>query len=432
MRKSESTALIVPKKGTQLANYADLEDKARTYAANALSERTQVEYAKCWAQFADWCRDNDETALPADAKTLALYLTWLADGKQNAGKRGSRWAEGHKVSNSYVQTTISAIKNKHKTAGQKLDMENPALAQIMDGIRRTLGQSAKSNRVNPITADDLKDMILACRQDNPREARDAAILAVGFGACRRRSEVVTLDYEERTTGRGTLSIDETKGVIIRLAVSKTNQGGAAEEYVIPKVHARLLCEVIKNWVDLAEVKKGEPLFRGMNIGGRSAGPQSGYRGIYWHERYQIWLVRDTRAADRAFVGQYKDLEEAIAGFKSKTGRMPERIKKTKDLLTDRMNGQQVALIIKKHYKRLKVKQTGKKKPRPEELERIASQVAKISGHSLRVGHITTAAENGVPTHQIQMSSGHKSPGMISEYTRVTDKVNKSSLKGMGL
>lgn len=425
MRKSESTALVVPKKGTQLANYLDLEDKARTYAANALSERTQVEYSKCWAQFADWCRDNDEIAIPADAKTLALYLTWLADGKQNAGKRGTRWAEGHKVSNSYVQTTISAIKNKHKTAGQKLDMENPALAQIMDGIRRTLGQSAKSNRVNPITADDLKDMILACRQDNPREARDAAILAVGFGACRRRSEVVTLDYEERTTGRGTLSIDETKGVIIRLAVSKTNQGGDAEEYVIPKIHARLLCDVIKNWIDLADIKKGEPIFRGMNTGGYSENQQSGYKGIYWNKGSQRWQVR-------GLTGAFSELADAIEACKEETGRLPERAKRVKDQLADRMDGKQVAVLIKKHYKRLKMKQTGKKKPRPEELEKIANQVAKVSGHSLRVGHITTAAENGVPTHQIQMSSGHKSPGMISEYTRVTDKVNKSSLKGMGL
>lgn len=426
-----STALIVPKKGTQLANYQDLQDKARGYAANALSERTQVEYGKCWAKFTDWCHANGEVALPANAGVLALYLTWLADGQQTAGARGGRWAAGHKVSNSYIQTTMSAIKHRHKTAGHKLDMENPALVQIMDGIRRTLGQSAKSNRVNPITADDLKDMILACRSDNPREARDAAVLAVGFGACRRRSEVVSLDYEERTTGRGTLKIDETKGVILDLAVSKTNQSGAAEQYVIPKVHARLLCDVIKNWLDLAEVKKGEPVFRSMGESGYSDGPQSGYQGIYWDDKGQRWHVRPLRRNKRQFISAHPQLEDAVAAYKAETGRMPERAR-VRDLLSERMDGRQVALIIKKHYKRLKLKQTGKKKPRPEELERIASQVAKVSGHSLRVGHITTAAENGVPTHQIQMSSGHKSPNMIAEYTRVTDKVNKSSLKGMGL
>ncbi len=45
---------------------------------------------------------------------------------------------------------------------------------------------------------------------------------------------------------------------------------------------------------------------------------------------------------------------------------------------------------------------------------------KISGHSLRIGSITQARINGVPTHEIMKMSGHKTEQMINRYTKITD------------
>jgi len=45
---------------------------------------------------------------------------------------------------------------------------------------------------------------------------------------------------------------------------------------------------------------------------------------------------------------------------------------------------------------------------------------KISGHSLRIGSITQARMNGVPTHEIMKMSGHKTEQMINRYTKITD------------
>ena len=45
---------------------------------------------------------------------------------------------------------------------------------------------------------------------------------------------------------------------------------------------------------------------------------------------------------------------------------------------------------------------------------------KISGHSLRIGSITQARMNGVPTHEIMKMSGHKTTQMIDRYTKITD------------
>ena len=53
---------------------------------------------------------------------------------------------------------------------------------------------------------------------------------------------------------------------------------------------------------------------------------------------------------------------------------------------------------------------------------------KISGHSLRVGSITQARMNGVPTHEIMAQSGHKTTQMIDRYTKLSNIRETSAAK----
>lgn len=48
---------------------------------------------------------------------------------------------------------------------------------------------------------------------------------------------------------------------------------------------------------------------------------------------------------------------------------------------------------------------------------IGLNPAKLSGHSLRSGLATSAAQNGVPSHKIRQQTGHKSDVMLSRYIR---------------
>lgn len=444
MAKRQQATELVPltETGTAVGFLEDLHDKAKTYAANAHSDKTRLEYAKVWAKFTGWCARNDMPYQPAIPATLAAYLTWIADGQQGAGKRGS-WADGHKLAKSTISLHLAAIKHYHRQMGHSLqaDLDHPALKQLMAGIRRTIGQSRSVRRVKPITAVDLRDMLEMLRLDVLREARDAAVLAVGFGACRRRSEVVGLNYLERDPKdkacRGVLSVDDN-GISVRLNVSKTNQSGEDEQYIVARKHAPLLCEVTENWLRMANIQKGEPLFRGIKISGTSKRPQSGYPGVYWHRTKRdgtdLWMAAYRKPGNRKLIGlgMFEDVEEAYKAYCKASGAKPIEKSSPFHLQGNRMGGDQVALIIKKRYKELLVKRLNRKKPKDEELEIIAQQVADMSGHSMRVGHITSAAEAGVPSHHIQLASGHKTAAMISVYTRVQDKVGNSSLKGMKL
>ena len=53
---------------------------------------------------------------------------------------------------------------------------------------------------------------------------------------------------------------------------------------------------------------------------------------------------------------------------------------------------------------------------------------KISGHSLRIGAITQASMNGVPTHEIMAQSGHKTTQMIDRYTKLSNIRETSAAK----
>ena len=53
---------------------------------------------------------------------------------------------------------------------------------------------------------------------------------------------------------------------------------------------------------------------------------------------------------------------------------------------------------------------------------------KISGHSLRIGAITQARMNGVPTHEIMAQSGHKTTQMIDRYTKLSNIRESSAAK----
>ena len=53
---------------------------------------------------------------------------------------------------------------------------------------------------------------------------------------------------------------------------------------------------------------------------------------------------------------------------------------------------------------------------------------KISGHSLRIGSITQARMNGVPTYEIMAQSGHKTTQMIDRYTKLSNIKETSAAK----
>jgi integrase len=74
-------------------------------------------------------------------------------------------------------------------------------------------------QARPLMADDLRALVETLRPLIPAEARDAALLAVGWAAALRRSELIGLDWQSRGTGTGFVRLDE-RGLVVTLMASK--------------------------------------------------------------------------------------------------------------------------------------------------------------------------------------------------------------------
>jgi hypothetical protein len=70
------------------------------------------------------------------------------------------------------------------------------------------------------------------------------------------------------------------------------------------------------------------------------------------------------------------------------------------------------------------------------LKRAASRVGlkpePLGGHSLRAGHVTQAAMNGVSKRGIMRQTGDKSVGILARYIRIGEIFTRNAAAGLGI
>jgi integrase len=233
----------------QLALPADLVDAARDYARAAHAPRTLEAYARAWAAFEDWCREKSLGALPAAPETIAMWMAALDKGDGNRKP----------LARSSIDQALSAVIVRHRDAGYPFDRKHPLIARTWKGISDTKAKTESRRQARPLLVDDLRALLGALRPQIPAEARDAALLAVGWAAALRRSELVGLDWQKLGGGSGFLRLDD-RGVVVTLMASKASQD-QAETIVVPCVDMPAACQVLETWVEVAALRPGQPVFR---------------------------------------------------------------------------------------------------------------------------------------------------------------------------
>ena len=119
------------------------------------------------------------------------------------------------------------------------------------GIRRKMGSYQKSKK--PILVNELKEIIKAIDEVNrseERTVRDKAIILTGFAGGFRRSELVSIDYDDLEF--------VLEGVKIFIKRSKTDQSGEGMTKALPYFENKEFCPVtfLKKWLDISKIKKG--------------------------------------------------------------------------------------------------------------------------------------------------------------------------------
>ncbi len=134
-----------------------------------------------------------------------------------------------------------------------------ALEIVATRRARVATERVPACRARPLTREDLFS-VLSTTGDGPRDARDRALLLVGFAGAFRRSELVAIDCAD---------VEPVKqGVVVHVRRSKTDQEGAGRRVGIPHGRTRW-CPVtaLNDWMGRAGIEDG-PVFRPVDRHGR--------------------------------------------------------------------------------------------------------------------------------------------------------------------
>ena len=282
-------------------------------------------YRSDYKDFAGFCVKHGFKSMPSDPKIISLYLTHLS--------------KTSKIST--LRRRLVSIGVVHKLKGHYLDTKHPVIIENLMGIKRVKGSKQVGKK--PILINHLKEIINVINEQKIGEIvklRNKTLILVGFGGGFRRTELISIDYEDLEF--------VNEGVKIALKRSKTDQFGEGMLIGLPYFSTETYCPVtnLKNWLKISKIKTG-PIFR--------------------------------------------------------------RFAKGSALTEHRLTDQSVVLIIKECLKLAGIENNN------------------FSGHSLRSGFATVAAEAGADERSIMAMTGHKTTQMVRRYIREANIFKNNAL-----
>ena len=297
---------------------------------NSKANNTLRAYKSDFKNFEAFCAKHNFNSLPTEPKIVSLYLTHLS-----------------KVSKiSTLRRRLVSISMVHKLKGHYLDTKHPLIIENLMGIRRIKGSIQTGKK--PLLINHLQSIIKVINEENINEikkARDKTIVLIGFGGGFRRTELISIDYEDIEF--------VPEGLKIYIKKSKTDQYGEGMIKGIPYFNNSEFCPVrnLEKWLQLSKIKKG-------------------------------------------------------AIFK--------RFAKGNSLTNYRLTDQTVVLLIKKY------------------LNLAGIESSNFSGHSLRSGFATVAAESGADERSIMAMTGHKTTQMVRRYIKEANIFKNNALNKIKL
>ena len=199
------------------------------------SSNTLRAYKADFKDFVSFCIKNGFKHMPTEPKILSLYLTYLS--------KTSKF--------STLKRRIASISVIHRLSGHYIDSKHPLITENLMGIKRIIGSYQKAKK--PILINDLKLIVNVIDQEKKEKNKykNKALLLIGFAGGFRRSELVSLEYDDIEF--------VTEGVKIFVKRSKTDQSGEGMIKAIPYFSNSEYCPVnsLKKWIEKSEIKSGK-------------------------------------------------------------------------------------------------------------------------------------------------------------------------------
>ena len=211
---------------------------------NSKANNTLRAYKSDFKDFGAFCIKHGLNSLPTEPKVVSLYLTHLS--------------KNSKIST--LRRRLVSISMVHKLKGHYLDTKHPIIIENLMGIRRIKGSIQKGKK--PLLINHLKSIINVIHEQKIGEIkklRDKSIILVGFSGGFRRTELISIDYEDLEF--------VPEGLKIIIKKSKTDQFGEGMTKGIPYFNNEKYCPVIniKKWLEISRIQTG-PIFRRFSKG----------------------------------------------------------------------------------------------------------------------------------------------------------------------
>ena len=253
-----------------------------------------------WRRCHAWCEDLEVRALPADPLMVARFLADLAAEWRDAVPTDpptviveGRVLVREGVRPSTIDGYRAAIAVAHRCADAPNLCEHESVRRVMAGIRRHRGLTPTRRRT-ALRVADVHALLAAMRPDEHlADARDAAVLLIGWRAALRTDDLHRLDLADLTidhTDDGSGTGGGGEGLAVRLCRSKTDQTGRTVTIGIAAVDPRRdgtpdpldAAAVWRRWRDLLRahgIRTG-PAWRGVDRhGARSRAARLSHRAL---------------------------------------------------------------------------------------------------------------------------------------------------------
>ena len=215
--------------GDPLAAYFDA-------AWGAFSHNTERALRADVEIFVAWCRHHLRVAVPASGATVVAFIDDRARVKAPAT----------------VRRYVSSIATLHKALRHQNPLEHARVRFALQRMHRCRGR--RQTQVHGLTW-PLRNRLLEAARDRLIDARNRALLALGYDTLLRRSELVSLEVSDLLE-----EIDGTATLLVRSGKTDA-EGRGATLYL-----ARDTVQLVKTWLERGGVGEGR-VFRSVRKGG---------------------------------------------------------------------------------------------------------------------------------------------------------------------
>lgn len=209
----------------------------------AKAPNTWAAYGSAWGNLSRWGEEHGHPILPLQPHHLKLWMRSLLQGGKSAA-----------TADSY----LAGIVTVHRMHGYALD-RTPVIEMLKAARRR----SRPTKRASPLLDDQMRKVLATLDPAQPRDARDGALLTLGWAAAMRQNEIATLDYQRAGSllagGLGFVTLRD-EGIEIVLLSSKAAQLTPVS-IPIPATEMPTAVQWLNAWLAICKPAPGEPLFR---------------------------------------------------------------------------------------------------------------------------------------------------------------------------